>query len=79
MFIVSERATPLADRLRTLREAAGYTQQEVAEQIGVAAQTYWRWEQGRGEPSFRQICAVAAMFGKTPNDFVTDEEEPPSS
>lgn len=66
--------TLLGEKLRSLREAAGFTQQEVATELGVSYQTYFRWEQGKTEPSFTELCQVARMFGKTPNDFATDPD-----
>lgn len=74
VVVAKDRVNPFAVRLRGLREAAGYTQQEVADHVGVVVMTYIRWERGSTEPSFTQLCAIASMFGKTPNDFAPPEE-----
>lgn len=41
----------LAERLWALREALGYTQQSLAEQVGVVQATVSAWEKGTSEPS----------------------------
>lgn len=67
--VAKSKPTPFAARLRSLREAAGYTQAEVASEIGVGYQTYLRWERGEREPEFSELQKLAAMFGKKLNDF----------
>lgn len=70
--LAKKKGSTLADRLRDLREAARLTQTHAAEAAGVHVQTYMRWERGETEPTFSQLCALAAVFGKTPNDFLPD-------
>lgn len=36
--------------LRARREALGLSQAELARRLGVAANTWWRWEQGQRQP-----------------------------
>ena len=66
--------SPFALRLRALREAASYTQQKVADEVGVNIHTYMRWEAGKTEPSFGELCVIASMFDKTPNDFLPESK-----
>jgi hypothetical protein len=33
-----------------------------------------RWERGETEPGYSNLLALAAMFGKTLNDFVPEGE-----
>ena len=72
--VAKDKRSAFAVRLRALREAAGYTQAEVASEIGVGYQTYLRWERGEREPEFTQLSALASMFGVTLNDFAAPEE-----
>lgn len=65
--------TAFAVRLRELREAAGLTQPQAGRGAGVHPQTYMRWERGETEPSFSELCALASLFGKTPNDFLPED------
>lgn len=63
-----------ATRLREFRESADVTQLRAAKGAGVHIQTYMRWERGETEPSFSELCALASMFGKKPNDFLPEAE-----
>lgn len=47
------------DRLRELREAAGLTQRQLADQIGVKREAVARWEKGGNEPGWTYILALA--------------------
>ena len=38
--------------LKALRELLGMTQQDFAHLMGVGIATVWRWENGKGKPSF---------------------------
>jgi transcriptional regulator with XRE-family HTH domain len=48
--------------IRTLRRRAGWSQQELADLLGVAKMTVSHWETGRNEPSARQLLALARVF-----------------
>jgi transcriptional regulator with XRE-family HTH domain len=50
-------------RLRELREAAGLTQRDLADKIGVHVDAVARWEQGRREPSWATVLALAEALG----------------
>ena len=52
-----------ADRLRELREAAGLTQEQLAEQIGVKREAVARWEAGKREPGWSNVLALAEALG----------------
>jgi DNA-binding XRE family transcriptional regulator len=45
------------------RAAAGYTQAELAEEIGTSQPTIARWESGAQSPSVRSLTRVAAATG----------------
>lgn len=49
--------------IRQLREAAGLTQLDLANRIGVTPVTVYNWERGRYEPKALQLRAVARVFG----------------
>ena len=51
------------ERLRQYRETLNMTQKQVAEQIGVAPQTYANYEQGRREPDYETLGKIAQLFG----------------
>lgn len=53
----------LSKQLRKARKAAGKTQQEVADHIGVNYSTYSCYETGRREPDALKIKKIAAFLG----------------
>jgi len=63
-------------KLQELRIAAGLTQRELAEKIGVKNYTVANWEQNRTEPSIKDLidlanyfeCSVDYLLGRE-NDF----------
>ncbi len=63
--------TDFGARLHALREAAGLTQQEVAEQLGIAQSSYATWE--RQTPAIRpdQLERLAHILGVTVTAFFT--------
>ena len=52
----------LGNRIRLARERAGYTQEKVAEKVGVSRSAVSRWEQGEIEPKVQNLAAVAALL-----------------
>ena len=54
-----------AVRLRTLREKAGLSVEEVAEAVGVKPITIYSWEAGRTEPRVDQYPPLALQYGIT--------------
>ena len=59
--------------IRELRKAAGLTQSQFAEKIGVSQATVAEWERGDYFPSAQRLPAIAAALGCTLEDlFRTD-------
>lgn len=52
----------LGNRIRLARESAGYTQEKVAEKVGVSRSAVSRWEQGEIEPKVQNLAAVAVLL-----------------
>lgn len=52
----------IGDRLRGLREARGLTQSQVADAIGVDAQTVSRWERGERVPNAQAYTKALALL-----------------
>lgn len=55
------------------REAMGATQKELADRLGVSDRTYSAWENGRNEPGYKYLLALADLFGTTPNEILLGE------
>ena len=48
--------------IKRLRKERGYTQEELAEQIGVTFQAVSKWENDTGMPDISQIIPLATVF-----------------
>lgn len=48
--------------IRVARKNRGFTQQEIAEQYGIAKNTICNWEKGNHEPSFRVVFEILEMM-----------------
>ncbi len=59
--------TDLGQRLRSAREAAGFTMEEAARRIGVMKPTWQAWETGRKEPRSNRLAMTAGVLGVTPS------------
>ncbi len=60
-------------RIQELRAAAGLTQRALAEKIGVKNYTVANWEQGRTEPSIKDLTDLANFF-KCSVDYILGRE-----
>lgn len=49
--------------IRAVRIAAGMTQQQLADALGVAQQSVTRWETGEREPRVSTLRRIAAVLG----------------
>jgi transcriptional regulator with XRE-family HTH domain len=65
MFLVELEPTKgtVMQTIRELREQRGWTQMELAVQIGVTTTTISAWERGMYEPRASQLRALAEAFG----------------
>ena len=55
--------TSMAERLKMLRMDHNYTQEFVAEALGVSRQAVSKWEKGSSEPSTSNLLALAKLYG----------------
>ena len=55
----------LTEKIRALRENAGWTQAELAERVGVSEKVVSKWECGETKPSADILPALADAFGCT--------------
>ena len=55
--------------LKSAREAAGFTQQQVAEIMQTKQTVYSRYETGRAELDYYKIDKLCRLFDITPNDL----------
>ena len=55
-------AQDLGERIKTLRNRRGITQQHIASTIGVTSQAVSTWERGENAPDLFLMPALAALF-----------------
>lgn len=67
--------TTVAQRLKSAREAAGFTQAQVAVQSGLGESSVSEFENGRREPSLAQLSALAAIYKKTLTWLIDDSAD----
>lgn len=63
----------LSTRMRELREKNGYSQQDIADMLGVVAQQYYRWESGKNEPKSAIVTRLAHIYGVS-TDYLYGKE-----
>lgn len=54
-----------SDNLRALRRAKEYSQESLAQQLGVTRQTVSKWENGTAMPDLKKLTEIAALFDTT--------------
>lgn len=62
----------LGERITKLREAAGISQQELAERLDVTRQTVAHWESGQSTPSSAKVVKMADLFDVTTDYLLRD-------
>lgn len=62
IYTVAERKKLIAEMLKTHRQINKYTQKEVAEHIGINAETYATYERGRNEPPAEILVRLAFLY-----------------
>ena len=69
----------LADKITALRKKAGWSQEELAEQLGVTRQSVSKWEGPQSVPDMDKVVQMSRLFGVTTDFLLKDElseEEP---
>ncbi len=61
--------------LLTLRKEKNWTQDEVAEKLGVSAQAVSKWETGASCPDISLLPVISDLYGVLVDDLLRDEEE----
>ena len=66
----------IGERIKKCRQEAGWSQEKVAEELGVSRQSVTKWESGQSMPSTSNLFQLAQLFGTTV-DFLTKEDSTP--
>lgn len=60
----------LKDNLVMLRKIHGYSQEEIAERIGISRQAYSKWERGATIPDVEKCALLAEVYGTTIDSLI---------
>ena len=63
----------LKDNLIMLRKLHGYSQEQIAEKIGISRQAYAKWERGLTIPDIEKAAALAKVYGITIDGLMKTE------
>ena len=63
----------LADKITALRKKAGWSQEELAEQLGVTRQSVSKWEGAQSVPNMDKVVQMSRLFGVTTDFLLKDE------
>ena len=66
----------LADKIINERKKNGWSQEELAELLGVSRQSVSKWEGAQSVPDLQKILKMAELFGVTTDYLLKDEIEP---
>lgn len=67
-----------ADKLRKARESRGYTQQQVADHMGISKSTYCGYETGKRQPDVQKIKQISNFLGVSGDDLLETGYTTPS-
>lgn len=65
-----EQAKSLGETLKAHRTSRGFTQEYVAEALGVSRQAVSKWENGASDPSTANLMALAKLYGLTVDELL---------
>lgn len=60
----------IKDNLVLLRKLSGYSQEEIAEKIGISRQAYGKWEKGETIPDIEKCDLLASVYGITIDSLI---------
>lgn len=65
----------IAQRLAAMRREQGYSQEELAERLGLSRQAVSKWERAESSPDIGNIVALAKLYGVTVDELLSLEED----
>ena len=65
----------LADKIMNLRKKCGWSQEDLADQLGISRQSVSKWESGMSIPDLEKIVKMSALFGVSTDYLLKDEIE----
>ena len=68
----------IADRIQYLRKQKGYSQEELADKVGVSRQAVSKWESEQSTPDLEKVIVMSELFEVT-TDYILKGIEPVST
>lgn len=65
----------LRDNLIKLRNYYGFSQEEIAEKIGISRQAYAKWESGKTVPDIEKCRLLSEVYDVTVDSLISTETE----
>lgn len=65
----------MADKIIALRKRAGWSQEELAQQLGVTRQSVSKWEGAQSVPDMDKVLQMSRLFGVSTDYLLKDELE----
>ena len=65
----------LADKIIDERKKNGWSQEDLAEQLGVSRQSVSKWESAGSVPDLKKVIQMAELFGVSTDYLLKDEME----
>lgn len=65
----------LAEKIMMLRKKCGWSQEELADQLGISRQSVSKWESGASIPDLDKIIRMSTLFGVSTDYLLKDELE----
>ena len=74
----TEVAMKLHEKIYYCRKKAGYSQEEMADKLGVSRQAVSKWETGEAVPELVKFTAIAKLFNVTTDWLLKDDDSEPN-
>ena len=65
----------IADRLIKLRKEHGYSQEELADKLGLSRQAVSKWERAEASPDTDNLICLAKLYGVSLDELLSTEED----
>ena len=69
----------LGERLKEQRNKSGFSQEKVAELVGVSRQAVTKWETGQSAPSTANLITLSEIYGVSLGELISGVSESPPS
>lgn len=63
----------IAERLQKFRKENGYSQEQLAEELGVSRQAVSKWERGEASPDTENLIALAKLYNLSLDDLLFEK------